>query len=508
MLVLDGKSLQIEQLIKVARESEKVRLSESSKKAIKLARALVEKKLQSDEVIYGVTTGFGEFSRVKVSLSKVRDLQQNIIRSHVTGVGDFLPEEVVRAMMLLRINTLAHGHSGVRLKVVETFIEMLNKNILPLVPEKGSVGSSGDLAPLAHIALGLIGEGEVMFEGKRQLAEKVLAQAKIQPMKLEAKEGLALVNGTQLMTALGALVVYDAESLAKHADIVAAMSTDVMRGTIRHAHPGVHQLRPFVGQKLVAENIWKLMRKSKILESHKGCGQVQDAYSMRCVPQVHGASRDTIVYARQMVEIEMNSVTDNPLIFPEEDDILNGGNFHGQPVALVMDFLGIALAEYANIAERRIARLVDCHLSEGLPPFLVKNGGVNSGMMIAQYTAASLVSENKVLAHPASVDSIPTSANKEDHVSMGTIGARKCREILKNTVNVIAIELMCAAQALDFRRPLKSSKGLEVVFKVVRKSVPKLIKDRVLYYDIVKIQQLLERREVLRAVEKAVGVLN
>jgi len=474
-MTIDGKSLTIDQLVEVARQKKIVILSEEVKERIRKGRSYIEKRLKSSELMYGINTGFGEFSNVAIPPEKAKELQINFVKSHSAGTGKILDTEVVRAMMLLRANTLARGNSGIRLEVVELLCEMLNKNNIPAIPEKGSVGASGDLAPLAHLALALINEG----------------------LELKEKEGLALVNGTQLMTALGALAVYDAQNLVRHADIATALSTDVLLGSTNHTDPLIHQLRPFAGQKKSAENIRKLMEGSKLLESHGGCHETQDAYSLRCAPQVHGAIRDTIAHVHKIIETEMNSVTDNPLIFPEENQVLSGGNFHGEPVALAMDFLAIAMAELANISERRITRLTDSKLSNNLPAFLIKDGGLNSGLMIAQYTAASLVSENKTLAHPASVDSIPTCASKEDHVSMGTIGARHCREIIENTTAVLAIELMCAAQALDLRYPLTSSQALETIHSKIRKYVAPLYKDRVIHYDIEQMIDLVKNKELI-----------
>lgn len=502
MLDVDGQSLQILDLVNVARACEPIRISVNAADRIRASRALIDRKVAASEPVYGVTTGFGEFSKVKIDDDKLLHLQQNLIRSHAAGVGPYLDAETVRAMMLLRINTLAAGYSGVRLELVERLAAMLNAGILPLVPSQGSVGSSGDLAPLSHIVLGLIGEGKVDFRGERMEAVDAFAAAGLEPIQLLPREGLALINGTQLMTAIGALTIHDAENLARHVDIAAALSIDTMMGKIVHMDADLHELRPHQGQKQSAANIRHLMQDSHLLESRTDCKRIQDAYSLRCSPQVHGASRDAIAYARKVVEIEMNSVTDNPIIFAGKEKIVSGGNFHGQPVALAMDFLKIGIAELANISERRVARLVDANLSNGLPPFLIANGGLNSGLMIAQYTAAALVSENKVLAHPASVDSVPTSANQEDHVSMGTIGARHAREVLKNTNNAVGIELLAAAQALEFRRPLKTSPVLESVYELIRVSIPAIEEDRVLHDDFIKMQRLMRFGHLIDVVKK------
>ncbi|MFH1759300.1 MAG: histidine ammonia-lyase [Patescibacteria group bacterium] len=501
-MTLNGQSLTITQLVKVARQKETVILAEEAKEKIKQCRAYLEEKIVSGEVIYGVNTGFGEFSHTKIAPEKIKELQLNLIRSHASGVGDLLPEEVVRAMMLLRINALAHGHSGISLEVVETLCQMLNKNVLPLIPAQGSVGASGDLTPLAHLALGLIGEGEIVYNGQRQAATDALAAAGIKPVILKEKEGLALINGTQLMAALGALAVYDARRLVKYADIAAAFSADVLLSSINHTDELIHQSRPFKGQRESAANMRQLLMGSELWESHKNCGKVQDAYSVRCAPQVHGAVRDALDYAQKVIEIEINSATDNPLIFPDEDRIISGGNFHGEPVAFAMDFLKIALAELANISERRTARLIDNKLSGHLPTCLTKDGGLNSGLMAAQYVAAALVSENKTLAHPASVDSIPTCANKEDHVSMGAIGARHCRSVADNVAIVLGIELLCAAQALDLIRPKKSSPALEAVYSAIRWQIPAIEKDRVLHYDLMAMKKLVKSGELINRVEK------
>ncbi len=509
MIALNGNILTLDQVISVARNKEKVKLTPETKKKVSRSRAVIEKKLSTSEVIYGVNTGVGELSNTAIPLAKMKELQKNMIRSHSAGVGDFLPEEVVRAMMVLRIHSLAHGYSGVRLKLIETLTCLLNEDILPIVPGQGSLGASGDLVPLAHIALALIGEGDVLYKGKKRKAKSALKQSGIEPLELKAKEGLALINGTQLMTALGVLCLYEAKNLARHADIAAALSTDVLKGSINHTDPLIHKLRPHNGQGVSAANIRKLMEGSDIWSSHQeGCEKVQDAYSLRCAPQVHGASRDTFDYIEKVITTEINAVTDNPLIFPDDDKILSGGNFHGQPLALVLDFLGIALAELGNISERRTARLVDHKLSRFLPPFLTKESGLNSGFMVAQYTAAALVSENKILSHPASVDSITSSANQEDHVSMGAIAGTHARTILKNTSNVIAIELLCAAQALDFHHPLKTSKALEIVYDQIREVTPTLKKDRVLHKDIEKINNLIDDKTIINKVEEIVNSLN
>jgi len=408
--------------------------------------------------------------------------------------------------MALRIKDLARGHSGIRLETVLQLIRLLNAGICPVVPEKGSVGASGDLVPLAHLSLVLLGMGEAFYKGKRLSGEKALKKCGMDPTRLEAAEGLALVNGTQVMTAIAGLAVYDSLRLSGMIDIAASMSLEVLMGSKTEFDPRIHQLRPHPGQAVAANNMDRITRNSEIITSHKDCRRIQDAYTLRCSPQVHGASKDVISYALNVVKIEINSSTGNPLIFPETEEFLLGGNFHGQPVALAMDFLCMGVSEMANISERRIERLVNPKLS-GLPAFLVSDGGLNSGFMLAQYTAASLVSENKVLCHPACVDSIPTSANKEDHVSMGTISARKCREIIKNTENVIAIELLCGAQAMDLFTNIKPGEGTMAAYNVIRGTVSHLDSDRILSKDIEAVKSLMQSGKILEAVEDKVGKL-
>jgi histidine ammonia-lyase len=503
-LKYDGMTL--EDLVAIARYGAKVQLAEDSKKRIVKGRKLIDQWVKDERTIYGVTTGFGALSDVAISKKDTRQLQKNILMSHAAGVGNILDEEAVRAVMALRIKDLARGHSGIRLEIVQSLVHLLNHKVCPVVPEKGSVGASGDLAPLAHLCLPLIGLGEVFYENKRISGKAALKKCGIAPIELKAGEGLALVNGTQVMTGVGALAVNDAILLSKLIDVVAAMSLEVLMGSRTEFNSRIHQVRPHPGQAAAAGNMERMIQNSEIITSHKDCSRIQDAYTLRCSPQVHGASRDAIFYTRQVLETEMNSSTNNPLIFPESQDFLLGGNFHGQPVGLAMDFLCMAVSELANISERRIERLVNPMLS-GLPAFLVKDGGLNSGFMIAQYTAAALVSENKILCHPASVDSIPTSANKEDHVSMGTISARKCRDIVKNTEDVIAIELLCAAQALDLFTNLKPGAGTLAAYRAIRKEISHLDSDRILSEDFTAIKSLLLSGKILEAVEKKVGKL-
>jgi len=505
-ILLDMDGMSLEDLVAIAREGSTVRLTKESKARIINARKMIEKWVKEERVIYGVTTGFGALSDVIISKEDTKRLQENILMSHAAGVGDLLDEETVRAVMALRIKDLARGHSGICLETVSRIIDLLNRGVCPVVPEKGSVGASGDLAPLAHLCLVLIGQGEAFYEGQRISGIEALKKCGLNPLQLRAGEGLALVNGTQVMTAIGGLSIYDAVKLSKMTDIAAAMSLEVLMGSKTEFDQRIHHVRPHPGQAAAADNMDRITRDSEIITSHKDCSRIQDAYSLRCSPQVHGASKDAITYARKVVETEMNSSTNNPLIFPESQEFLLGGNFHGQPVALALDFLCMAVSELANISERRIERLVNPQLS-GLPAFLVSDGGLNSGFMLAQYTAASLVSENKVLSHPACVDSIPTSANKEDHVSMGTISARKLREIVKNTEYVIAIELLCGAQAMDLFTNVKPGEGTLIAYKIIRDEVPHLEKDRIISKDIETMVHLMRSGKILKEIERVVGKL-
>ena len=505
-VILNGEDLKLTPLVAIARKGRMVKVSETSKARINKARSLVEQWVKQGERIYGITTGFGALSDVTISFEDTRTLQRNILLSHSAGVGKHMDDDVVRAMMALRINDFCRGNSGLRLETIQTLADVLNQGIIPVVPEKGSVGASGDLVPMAHLALVLIGEGEAFVDGVRMPGAKALAAKNITPVELEAGEGLALINGTQFMIALGCLALHDALNLCKHADIAASMSLETLMGTRAAFDPRIHQARPHTGQVKAAGNMMKITEASEIISSHKDCSRVQDAYTLRCSPQVHGASWDAFGYVDRVIRVEMNASTENPLIFPESNEFLSGGNFHGQPLALACDFLGIAIAELANISERRIERLVNPQLS-GLPAFLVKDGGLNSGFMIAQYVAASLVSENKVIAHPASVDSIPTSANKEDHVSMGATAARKCRDIVENVEQVIAIELLCGAQAIDLFTNLKAGKGTMAAYEAIRSKVDCMTKDRLLAADIAAVRELLQSGRIVTAVEDAVGKL-
>lgn len=506
MVVLDGETLTVAQAVEVSRRFAPVCISEAGRQKIEASRAIVERVLESEEPVYGISTGFGEFSKIFISRAEREKLQRNLILSHAAGVGQFLPEETVRAAMLLRANSLTKGFSGIRLTTVETLVEMLNKRVYPAVPAKGSVGASGDLAPLSHVALVIMGEGEAFVDGRKVSGAEALAAAGIKPVALGGKEGLALINGTQIMTAVGVLAWHDAEIIMKTADIAAAMSLEALKGTRTAFDPRIGSVRPHRGQVASAANMLALTEGSSIIASHANCSKVQDAYSLRCAPQVHGASKDALRRILEVLEVEMNAATDNPLIMPDTGEIISGGNFHGQPVALAMDYLKLALAEIGSISERRISRMLDSHLSE-LPPFLTAYPGIDSGLMITQYTAAALVSENKVLVHPASADSIPTSANQEDHVSMGTIAARQAREILENVASVLAVELLAGAQGIDFLQPLKPGLGTGAAHQCIRRSVPHLEDDRVPAPDIQAIYRIISDGTLVAAVEQAVGSL-
>ncbi|MNI32513.1 Histidine ammonia-lyase [compost metagenome] len=493
---INGNSLTLAEIVKVARYRHHVVLREESCRKVEHTRRYVEKLLQEKKVVYGLTTGFGKFSDTYISPEDTKALQLNLIRSHSCGIGAPLPEEAVRAILLLRINALSLGYSGIRLEVIQLMVEMLNRNVVPVIPEKGSLGASGDLAPLSHMVLVMIGEGEAYCQGRRMPGAQALAQAGLTPIVLEAKEGLALINGTQVMTAVGTLACWDALNLANWADCAAALTCEALRAVRDAFDPATHIVRPHRGQRQAADHIRNLTDGSKLM-TRQGELRVQDAYSLRCAPQVHGASRDALAYIAGKLEIEINSATDNPLIFADEEKVISGGNFHGQPIALAMDHLSISAAELADISERRIERMVNPHLNDGLPPFLTTNGGLESGFMIAQYAAAAVVSENKSLAHPASVDSIPSSGNQEDHVSMGTIGARKAKRIVDNAYAVLAIELLCAAQAIDYRNPQLLGQGTKWLYDHCREQVSFVDADRVLSGDFAAIAEWMKEPGVL-----------
>ena len=489
-VVIDGESLGLEELDAVARRGASCTLAAHARVAVEAGRAVVRRVLDAGDAVYGVNTGFGDLAGVRIAPDRIVELQRRLVLSHAAGLGEPLDDDAVRGMLVLRANTLARGHSGVRPEVVEALIALIDADVLPVVPSRGSVGASGDLAPLAHLALPLIGCGRVRIDGRLAVAAEGLRRAGLAPLELGPKEGLALINGTQAMTSLLALSCLDARRLVRVADLVAALSTDALRGTDTAFDPRLHALRAYRGQRASAANLWSLIRGSAIRESHReGDVRVQDPYSVRCAPQVHGAVRDVLDDVEAKVVVEMNAVTDNPLVFPGGDAgdgdaailsggdagdgaaaILSGGNFHGQPMAFAADFLAIALAELASISERRIEKLTNTAFS-GLPPFLARDAGLNSGFMIAQVTAAALVAENKVACHPASIDSIPTSADKEDHVSMGMGAALKLRSVVANVRRVLAIELVAAAQGIDLLRPLRSSERLEAVHRMVRERI-------------------------------------
>ncbi len=504
MIKLDGGSLSPESLRSIAL-GEKVEIAAEAIERLKRSRSLVEKLVSEDRVVYGITTGFGHLCNTRIGRTDLERLQTNLVRSHATGVGEPFSREEVRAMITIRINSLLHGVSGIRPEVAEALVQMLNLGIVPWVPQQGSVGSSGDLAPLSHIMLVLMGEGEVLSkDGGRLPAEQAIRGTGFTPVRLQAKEGLALINGTSVMTGVLGLALERAFLVARSADIVAALSLEVLMGSTSPFDEEFIALRPYPGIRQVAANLRSCTDDSQVRASHVACSKVQDAYSLRCIPQVHGASREALNHLRSQVTIEMNSVTDNPIILTSEK-IISGGHFHGQPMALAADYFGIALSELANISERRIDRLLN-PLVSGMPPFLARDPGVNSGLMIVQYTAAALVSENKVLAHPASVDSIPTSAYQEDHVSMGTIAARKAARILENAAQVIAIEWLCAAQAYEFIKPLRLGKGTAPAVEILRQHVPALDEDRVMYQDLAVAKGLMLKGELLEHVAKQVEI--
>ncbi|WP_019586643.1 histidine ammonia-lyase [Deinococcus apachensis] len=504
-MILD-RQLTLEDFIGVVRGGEQVTLSAAARERIGRARAVIERIVDGPDAVYGVNTGFGKFATVRIAREDLRQLQHNLIVSHAVGVGEPLPTEVVRGMLLLRAQSLALGHSGVRPEVVDLLLALLNAGACPVVPAQGSVGASGDLAPLAHLALGLIGLGEIAYQGEVRPAADVLAELGLTPLALEAKEGLALINGTQLMGSLLALALHDARTLLGTANLAAAMTVEALSGSHRPFSEGVVRLRPHPGALEVAADLREFLRNSAIAPAHANCGRVQDAYSLRAVPQVHGATLDALTQAGRVLEVEFASVTDNPLIFPDRahpagGEVISGGNFHGQPLALTADALKVAVAELASISERRIEQLLNPALS-GLPGFLTPEGGLSSGLMIAQYTAAALVSENKVLAHPASVDSIPTSANQEDHVSMGAHGARQLRQIVEHARTVLGIELLCAAQALDFQ-PLAAGRGVRAAHERIRREVAPLGGDRYYRPDLLRLRELVTGGDLLRAAREA-----
>ncbi len=508
-LHISGNDLTLEAVREVADINARraVLLSADARELVNQARAVVDEIVASNKLAYAITTGVGKLSDVRIAGDQIRELQVNLVRSHAVGVGEPLSVAETRAMMLLRANSLAKGHSGVRAIVIDTLCEMLNRGVTPVIPSQGSVGASGDLAPLAHLALALIGEGECFDEkGAHKISSQALSQAQIKPLVLEAKETISLINGTQAMLASGTLSLLAAETLADSADVLGGLCCDALKGTDTAFDERIHKARPHRGQVKVAANLRRMLEGSQIRESHRACGRVQDAYSLRCIPQVHGAVRDTLAHCREIFETEANSAVDNPLVFITDaknlaGDVISGGNFHGEPLAFALDFLAIGLSALAGISERRIERLVNPALSEGLPPFLAPGAGLNSGFMMPQVTAAALVSENKVLAHPASVDSITTSGNKEDYVSMGMTAALKLKRIVENTRTVLAIEAMAVAQALDFLAPLKTSQRGQAAHAAIRSVCATMEKDRVMYNDFARLSALIasgKLAEILR----------
>jgi histidine ammonia-lyase len=505
-LHINGNDLTLGEVHEVAAQRRPVLLSADAREVVDQARAVVDEIVAGNKLAYAITTGVGKLSDVRIAGDQIRELQVNLVRSHAAGVGEPLSVAETRAMMLLRANSLAKGYSGVRAVVIDTLCEMLNRGVTPFVPSQGSVGASGDLAPLAHLALALIGEGECLdAAGARIPSSDALKRAQVKPLVLAAKESISLINGTQGMLAVGTLALLAAETLVDSADVLGGLCCDALKGTDTAFDERIHKARPHSGQMKTAANLRKMLEGSQIRESHRTCGRVQDAYSLRCIPQVHGAVRDTLAHCREVFETEANSAVDNPLVFITDaktfkGDVISGGNFHGQPLAFALDFLGIALSSLAGISERRIERLVNPALSEGLPPFLAQGAGLNSGFMLPQVTAAALASENKVLAHPASVDSITTSGNKEDYVSMGMTAATKLKRIVENTRNVLAIEAMAVAQAIDFLAPLKTSKRGQAAHAAIRSVCPTMEKDRVMYKDFARIAELIASGKVAEVI--------
>ncbi len=500
---IDGSNLTLDQVEAVA-DGAPCKLRPGVSKRIRQSRQVVENAVASGDAIYGVNTGFGQLAHVRIPDDRLELLQQNLIRSHSAGVGRPLPERTVRAVLALRVNCLARGHSGLRFGTLQRIVELLTHGIHPVVPEQGSVGASGDLAPLAHIALALTGEGDVTVRGRCLPAARALKKAGLEPIRLGAKEGLALINGTQMMSAVGLLALLQAERLTRVADVVGALTLEALKGSHRAFRREIHDARPHPGQVAAAANLRRLLRNSPIERSHRDCGRVQDSYSLRCMPQVHGAARDGLAHVRRVLEIEINSSTDNPMVFTDRDEMISGGNFHGQPVSLALDHLATAACSIGTISERRIDRLLNPDLSE-LPAFLAHDPGLDSGFMLAHVTAAALVSENKILAHPASVDTIPTSAGKEDHVSMGAHGARQAAAVVDHVATVLAIELLCAVQALDLLKPLSGSPAVEAVRRRVRKTIPHMESDRVLATDIASARELVDGGAIVDAAERHAG---
>ncbi len=506
---LTGDDLTLADVWAVAVEGVGAELADEGRRRLVAAREVVERVARSEdgESTYGINTGFGRFVSKTIPPELAGELQLRLLRSHACGVGDPYPQEIVRAAMLLRANTLAKGYSGARGETVELLLACLNRGVVPVVPSRGSVGASGDLAPLAHLALPLVGEGQATFDGEELSGAEALARAELEPVRLQAKEGLSLINGTQFMAAAGALALVRGRRLAQAADIACALSLEALQGSRTSFLPQIHELRPLAGQRTSAANVLRLLEGSAILEAHRWCDKVQDAYSLRCAPQVHGACRDLLAYAETTVAVELNAATDNPLVLVELDELVSNGNFHGQPLAFALDATAMALAELASISERRVERLTNPSLSDGLPAFLTHDGGLNSGFMIPQYVAAALVSENKVLCHPAGVDSIPTSAGQEDHVSMGNAAGLKCLQVLANAERALAIELLAGAQGVEFLAPLEPGAGVRAAHRLIRSLSPTLLEDRQLSGDIEAVADAVRRGDLSAAVELEVGAL-
>jgi histidine ammonia-lyase len=506
---LTGDDLTLRDVWAVAVDGAQAELADEGRRRLRAARDVVERVAEGSpgESTYGLNTGFGRFVSKTIPPELAAELQLRLLRSHACGVGDPYPAEVVRAAMLLRANTLAKGYSGARPETVELLLACLNRGLTPLVPSRGSVGASGDLAPLAHLALPLVGEGQAVVDGELLPGADALARVGLEPVELQPKEGLSLINGTQFMAAAGALALVRGHRLAQTADVACALSLEALQGSRASFLPEIHELRPLEGQRASAANILRLLEGSAILEAHRWCDKVQDAYSLRCAPQVHGASRDLLAYAESTVAIELNAATDNPLVFVELDELVSNGNFHGQPLAFALDAAAMALAELASISERRVERLTNPSLSDGLPAFLTHDGGLNSGFMIPQYVAAALVSENKVLCHPAGVDSIPTSAGQEDHVSMGNASALKCLQVLANAERALAIELLAGAQGIEFLAPLEPGSGVRAAHDFVRTLSPTVVEDRPLAGDIESVAEAIRNGDLVAAVEREAGAL-
>jgi histidine ammonia-lyase len=501
-LLLDGDTLPLEAIADVAHRRVEVALAPEARARVERSRAVVDRVAEGTVPTYGINTGFGTLSEVRIDRKDLRALQRNLLVSHAAGVGEPLSLPEARALLLLRCNVLAKGYSGIRPVTLQLALDLLARDVVPVVPARGSVGASGDLAPLAHLALVLIGEGEAFFQGERLPGREALRRAGLEPVVLEAKEGLALVNGTQAMSAVGGLALLRAEALAELADLAGAMTLEGLLGSHRPFLAPIHRVRPHPGQEACAAHLRTLLEGSEIVESHRDCSKVQDPYSLRCMPQVHGSAREGLAFCRRILAVEVNSATDNPLVFPEDELIVSGGNFHGQPVSTALDVLAIALTQLSAVSERRVEQLVNPALS-GLPPFLARDSGLNSGFMIAQVTSAALVAESRILCHPASVDSIPSSAGREDHVSMGMTAALKAAQVAEFTRTCLAIEMLVAAQALDLRAPLRPGRGVHAAHQLIRKHVPTLDQDREVHRDVATVSALIDSGDLQRAARAA-----